>query len=76
MRKNCSVCGKEVETKDGKFSLIGLQIIVSKDAIWNSDKADWDEDKKQFVQKQLGNYEIGKEYNICFECWLKSMGVK
>jgi hypothetical protein len=29
-----------------------------------------------FLKSQMGKYALGKEYNICFECWLKSMGVK
>ena len=31
---------------------------------------------KEFIQKQLGEYSINRSYRICWECWLKSLGVK
>ena len=66
--KKCNVCGKEVEYKNEKGETIfisGIQFIV-----------DCKNLPKEFVQKNLGKYEIGKEYNVCFECWFKSLGIK
>lgn len=31
---------------------------------------------KEFIQKQLGEYKLNHCYDICWECWFKSLGVK
>lgn len=62
----CSACGKEVES-NGK-SFIGITIKIT-----------YEDNKEfpiEFIQKQMGKYKVNKQYNICWECWLKSMGVK
>jgi hypothetical protein len=70
----CDVCGKDMtyhqeqnETLgwSGETSYIGVQISVSSEI----------PEMKEFFQKQLGPYELNKQYNICYECWLKSLGV-
>ena len=64
---NCSKCNKELEDEKGQ-SLTGMHIrIHSSDPI----------NDMEFLQKQMGKYEIGKDYNFCFECLLDTlMGVK
>ena len=67
--KNCSVCSKEVEMKNKPFSVIGVRIITVIDGSLSKEEV-------EFLNKQFGVYDINKEYNICYECWLRSLGVK
>jgi len=62
----CDVCSKEME-EDGA-SLIGISSTFSAET--------FDTFSVEFTQRQLGKYEINKTYNVCWECWLKSLGVK
>lgn len=69
----CDVCGKDMtyhypETQEHKGTvrtLIGMNIVVHRDH----------DHLTEFCQKQLGPYELGKQYNICYECVLKALGV-
>ena len=63
---NCDGCGKRVE-EDGS-SLIGISLTF--------DPKVFDEFSLEFCQRQLGKYVLGKTYNFCWECWLKSLGAK
>lgn len=70
--KKCNICGKELSFKDKDKTyrtIIGMQATMTPDKKLS---------KKiiVFMQKQAGKYKLGKEYNVCWECWLKSMGVK
>ena len=63
---NCAKCNKELEDEKGQ-SITGMMIRIT--ASGNI--------SPEFVQKQMGKYEIGKDYNFCFECLLDTlMGVK
>jgi len=63
----CSACGKDMTDPETGNSMTGcgfkLRIV---DTTFPVD----------FVQKQMGEFVIDKEYNVCFECWLKSVGFK
>ena len=61
----CDVCGKNMTNQRTKSSYIGLAVRIS---LHDGDT--------EFLQKQMGGYKIGKSYNVCYECWLKSLGVK
>ena len=57
----CDNCGKEM-TLEG-FSIIGYRLQFTAGS-FNTDA--------EFIQKQLGKYELGREYNFCLECMLDS----
>lgn len=59
--KHCAKCNKEMEEKGMLVAGIIVQLSCTI------------EDKKEFVQKQLGKYKIEKEYMFCYECWLDSL---
>lgn len=61
----CCKCGKNMNYKGS--SVIGVSISL---------KVYPDFDDKGYInhiKKQLGKYEIGKDYNFCCECWLDSL---
>jgi len=49
-----------MESKKG-YSVQGMQISLHKSS---------DKDECEFMQKQLGKYQMGKEYHFCLECVL------
>lgn len=55
--------------KNKLFSAMGLKIIAVIDESLSKEEV-------SFLNKQFGAYDINKEYNICYECWLRSLGVK
>lgn len=61
----CDVCGKEME-EDGK-SMVGISLTF--------DPKGFDDYSLEFCQRQIGKYQMGKTYSVCWECWLKSLGV-
>ena len=61
----CDVCGKEMWDDKLRTALVGIRILLLPN-----------EKYREFYQKQIGKYEVDKEYNICYECWLKSLGVE
>ena len=61
----CAVCNKNVTNMETGITYSGMSIQT-----YTSPKED------EFISKQLGPYEVGKTYNICVECLLKSLGVK
>jgi len=76
----CSVCGKDMRNYDTGDVLIGIRLEVNVDGqrVANSAAA---ERVLNFYKDQLGAYSpmltVGSplEVEICWECWLKSMGV-
>lgn len=68
----CDVCGKDMRSKDLDITVQGMSIRI------DNIKADDDktyEQRKAFLQKQLGEYEIGRTYHVCWECMLKATGI-
>jgi hypothetical protein len=73
----CDVCGKnmtyrhlgtttgELAYKDTTHTATGMQVIMRCN----------DNSLKEFYQKQLGPYKLDKQYNICYECLLRRLGV-
>ena len=60
----CNRCGKEMTDENG-FSLTGFSLVIR----WEADS----DSNKAFYEKQMGKYELDREYNFCFECWLGSL---
>jgi len=67
--KHCDVCGKDLMMDDLKTSLMGalVQVRILKDQ---------SPEYIAFVQRQLGPYETGREYAVCFECLIRSFGIR
>ena len=69
----CAVCGKDMLSPRTVTKFIGVQIDCGFD---KDDKAV----NLEFFKKQFGVYadmmEDGFSIGICWECWLKSLGVK
>ena len=76
----CSVCGKDMRDYETGGAIIGIRLEVNIDGerVANSASA---ERVLNFYKDQLGVYApmltVGSpvEVEICWECWLKSMGV-
>ena len=62
----CAACEKCMTPENGA-SMIGVSLQIY---------GDEDEKFNEFLQKQLGKFKINHTYNICYECWLTSLGVK
>ena len=60
----CSVCGKDLEFNG--VNTITLQVVI---------ESDEDSDLTEFMQQLAGPYKLDHEYNICPECYLRSLGV-
>lgn len=65
-KKLCDSCGKKME--ENGHSMIGISLTFKPQAS--------DEYSLEFCQRQMGKYQLGKTYEVCWECWLKSMNVK
>ena len=65
----CDVCGKEmtIVTDNGEKHAEGMNVQVC---------CQGNDIPREFIQKQMGKYKIGKTYRLCHECILKSYGVK
>ena len=66
--KTCDVCGRQLMVVGGKQSLTGIQILVKDDS--------YTYEQRQALIDAMHPYKAVKEYNVCFPCWLKSLGVK
>lgn len=62
----CDVCGRSMTTKDGT-TLIGVSISLGYEG-----NSKW----KRKVKKIYPEIDLNKSYNICYVCWLKSLGIK
>ena len=61
----CSKCGKEMVDEVTGNSLVGI--------IFNFSYDQNERVSKEFIQKQIGKYELNKTYTFCFECYLDSL---
>lgn len=68
----CDACGKDMRSDTLDTTMIGMSALVDE----VDPKDEQSALRKVFLQKQLGDYEIGRKYNICWECMLKAMGVQ
>jgi len=72
----CSACGKDMVNPRNGAALVGINLSVILSANEHS------HDDLEFYKRQLGEYgdALGSdgsyEANVCWECWLKSLGVK
>jgi hypothetical protein len=67
--KTCSVCEKDME-EDGK-TVSALVVSLRSIPIGFSQ-----EFSQEFLQKQMGEYQLNTDYYICYECLLRGLGVK
>ena len=68
--RSCSVCGKDMRDPDTGTAVMGISISVGVATdLWEALEA---------TARQFGPYWKGNEtcYEICYECWLRSLGVK
>ena len=66
--KTCDSCGKILEKKESGLSSTAIPIYVR--------TAGCSEEVAAHLQEQLGPYEINRIYQVCWECQLRSLGVK
>ena len=64
----CNMCGKEMTSPDD-FTMRGMTIHIS--AGHEASEAD-----VAWAQKQMGPYKLDHDYEICLECWFRSIGIK
>jgi len=63
----CDVCQKEMTSPNGE-NVIGVSLVLY-------DKAS-NQEYHDFLQKQLGEFELDHLYNVCWACLLLSLGVR
>jgi len=77
----CAVCGKDMRHAEHGIAYMGIEFTVSIDGTLVKDADDaarW----MAFYKKQMGVYapllDVGTnlKLSVCWECWLKSLGVK
>ena len=61
-KQSCHKCGKCITSEKGE-TVAAMSIVISITDIGDKD----------FAQKQLGRYELGKTYRICYECTIDNM---
>jgi len=70
----CAVCGKDMVNKATNSSFVGMHISMRVEPVA--------EGQLEFCKKQLGVYadllELDRPFEIavCWECWVRSLGVK
>jgi hypothetical protein len=64
VNKVCEKCGKSMTSEKGE-SIVGL-LVSLEDKSGNQEYMD-------FAKKQMGKYELNKEYGFCYECVLDSL---
>ena len=62
----CDTCGKEMYNEKTDCKCAGISM-----SYYDSNKGN-----KKFTKRFLGDYKPNRSYNVCWECWLKSLGVK
>ena len=67
----CDACGKCMTRSDSTTTLIGMEIEIQ---VQLSDSIET-EKTNNFIDEQLGQYKGERNFKICYECWLKSLGV-
>jgi len=65
--EHCAKCGKSITAVGGR-SFGGMTIQVKDYKSWGQDSF-----TTEFLQEQMGKYELNKAYHICYECLLDSM---
>lgn len=61
----CDACGKAMFDKELNTIVVGMSVSMMAT-----------EEEREFYQEQLGDYELGRIYRICWECLYKSLGIK
>lgn len=51
-------------------------LVATGGTVWFSQLSGDNEEERKEVQHNLGDYQIGKQYTICWECILRRCGVK
>ncbi len=63
----CDKCGKDM-TSPGGGNTIGLRTTIMGPGPNVDDRRD-----EEHYRKQIGKYELNREYCFCWECWLDSL---
>ena len=69
----CDACGKSMMDEKGKTT-VGISLHMTNGYEGNDSLER--ERLRAFLQRQSGPYALDREYEVCWECWLKSLGVK
>lgn len=64
----CDTCGKNMTMPNG-VSFSGIQIRVGIGGATDGPDRQW-------YAEQMAPFELDRTYNICFPCWLHSLGVR
>ena len=68
---NCNVCNKNMYNHELNIQIIGVEIVVPHHEMENRTLREL---YRKFYQEQFGPYEF-KNYRLCWECWLRSLGI-
>jgi len=61
----CDACGKlRTDPECGTWLALTVEVSVDNPIYWN------------FAQRMMGPYDLNRRYNICWECYLRSLGIK
>jgi len=64
---NCNVCRRDLSLGEGKPYLNGLSLRVDTDGV--------SEEGDEALEEMVKPYSVNKEYNVCYPCWLRSLGI-
>lgn len=64
----CAVCGKDM-TQPGGGRTVGIELSMETNE-------ETSPAMRQHMQEQFGPYKLDHKYAICWECWMRSLGVK
>lgn len=64
----CAVCGKDMTQPNGGRT-VGIEL-------WVETTGETSPAMRKHLQEQLGPYDLDRRYSICWECWMRSLGVK
>jgi len=67
----CDACGKCMTMPDSITTAVGMEITIHTQLSDSTESKKWN----NFIDEQLGQYSGRRNFKICYECWLKSLGV-
>ena len=71
---DCDRCHKSLEGGTKVSGVVGIKIILrGTDHKQESGYLSIEQPDDDFLQLQLGKYELNKEYNFCYECLLDAL---
>ena len=70
----CDVCGRLIRNEQGEM-FCGMEMSVILDDEPNS-YFEQTLSFQDFVREQLGPYKPNRDYHVCWQCWMRSLGIK